>query len=61
MDHLLAVVHDAQASVTQYNLTLIGQLLAQWDEVIRNAYDLLRKLTFYHVSQMLANMPANIG
>ena len=24
-------------------------------------YRLVEKLTFYHVSQMLANMPANIG
>ena len=34
-----------------------------WDVFgpIRIRSDLLRKLTFYHVSQKLANMPANIG
>ena len=34
INHLLAVAHDDQANVTQYNLTLIGQLLAQWNDVI---------------------------
>ena len=34
VNHLLSVVHNDQVNVTQYNLKLLGQLLAQWNDVI---------------------------
>ena len=36
-------------------------LLVHVDPGSPDVESLLRKLTFYHVSQTLANMPANIG